>query len=43
MKQVFLFFTALILFVSVHAQEKLMGFTDAHATKQLDWEKQFDG
>src|SRR5215475_9840305 len=30
-----------ILFASLHAQ-KLMGFTDADAAKQADWEKQFD-
>jgi len=34
-----LFLLALVSFV--HAQ-KLMGFADARATKQLDWEKQFD-
>ena len=37
-----LFVLFLLLSVSfVHAQ-KLMGFTDAGTTKQLDWEKQFD-
>ena len=37
-----LFGLFLLLSISfVHAQ-KLMGFTDARATKQLDWEKQFD-
>ena len=37
-------FFVLILLLSislVHAQ-KIMGFTDAGAAKQLDWEKQFD-
>jgi N-acetylated-alpha-linked acidic dipeptidase len=27
---------------SVQAQQKLMGFTDANAAKQISWEKQFD-
>src|SRR6266550_1293504 len=31
-----------LLFVSLLNAQKLMGFTDANATKQLDWEKQFD-
>ena len=33
-----------ILFFScaLFAQQKIMGFTDANAAKQLDWEKQFD-
>jgi N-acetylated-alpha-linked acidic dipeptidase len=33
-----------ILFLSkaLLAQQKIMGFTDANAAKQLDWEKQFD-
>jgi N-acetylated-alpha-linked acidic dipeptidase len=37
-----LFSLSLLLSISfVHAQ-KLMGFTDAGSSKQLDWEKQFD-
>src|SRR5690349_16168204 len=30
-----------IIFSCLHAQ-KLMGFSDATATKQIDWEKQYD-
>jgi len=29
-------------FLSASAQQKLMGFTEANAAKQKDWEKQFD-
>jgi N-acetylated-alpha-linked acidic dipeptidase len=32
----------LLIFISAGAQQKLMGFTDANATKQINWEKQFD-
>ena len=32
----------LLLFVAAINAQKIMGFTDANATKQLDWEKQFD-
>ncbi|MDP9229996.1 MAG: folate hydrolase, partial [Bacteroidota bacterium] len=38
----FVFVLFILIFVSsVHAQ-KIMGFTDVNATKQLDWEKQYD-
>ena len=30
------------LFTSILNAQKLMGFTDVNATKQIDWEKQFD-
>src|SRR5881394_3671170 len=42
MRKPFFILNLLLLVSFVHAQ-KLMGFTDARATKQLDWEKQFDG
>jgi N-acetylated-alpha-linked acidic dipeptidase len=32
----------LLLFVAAANAQKIMGFTDANATKQIDWEKQFD-
>ena len=35
---IFILFFSSVLF----AQQKIMGFTDANAAKQLDWEKQFD-
>ena len=41
MKQTLLFST-LFLFLFSDAQQKLMGFTEANATKQVSWEKQFD-
>jgi N-acetylated-alpha-linked acidic dipeptidase len=41
MKHTFLFSTVFFL-TAVHAQQKLMGFTDANASKQISWEKQFD-
>ena len=31
-----------LLFVAEGNAQKLMGFTDANAAKQIDWEKQFD-
>jgi N-acetylated-alpha-linked acidic dipeptidase len=31
-----------LLFVAAANAQKIMGFTDANATKQTDWEKQFD-
>jgi len=31
-----------LLFVVVGNAQKIMGFTDANAAKQIDWEKQFD-
>ena len=37
-----LLISSLLIFISVNAQQKLMGFTDADATKQINWEKQFD-
>ena len=33
---------ACLTFVSLVNAQKLMGFSDANATKQIDWEKQFD-
>ncbi|MFZ1676976.1 MAG: PA domain-containing protein, partial [Saprospiraceae bacterium] len=41
MKWFNLFVISLLFITTSHAQ-KLLGFTDANATKQLDWEKQFD-
>jgi N-acetylated-alpha-linked acidic dipeptidase len=41
MKHLFLFLMLLLLVAAANAQ-KIMGFTDAHAAKQIDWEKQFD-
>src|SRR5258705_13049444 len=41
MRKLFLVLILLLSIVSVNAQ-KIMGFTDAGAAKQLDWEKQFD-
>jgi len=32
----------LLFFVAVANAQKIMGFTDANAAKQIDWEKQFD-
>jgi N-acetylated-alpha-linked acidic dipeptidase len=41
MKKIFLF-TLLIIFFGAEAQQKIIGFKDANAAKQLNWEKQFD-
>ncbi|MBO9684516.1 MAG: M28 family peptidase, partial [Flavisolibacter sp.] len=41
MKPAFLFLI-ILHFLSASAQQKIMGFTDASAAKQKDWEKQFD-
>ncbi|MEP6794909.1 MAG: folate hydrolase, partial [Saprospiraceae bacterium] len=41
MKRLYLFLISLLFMATSHAQ-KLMGFTDDNATKQIDWEKQFD-
>ncbi len=41
MRSLFFFFLLLFSHVSSNAQ-KLMGFSDASAAKQIDWEKQFD-
>src|SRR5712671_4862582 len=41
MKQLNLVLIFLLSITLVNAQ-KIMGFTDANATKQVDWEKQFD-
>jgi hypothetical protein len=30
------------LFIGTTNAQKIMGFTDSNAAKQLDWEKQFD-
>lgn len=37
-----LLLSTLFIFFTGNAQQKLMGFTDANASKQKDWEKQFD-
>jgi len=37
-----LFFSTLLAVLSTSAQQKLMGFSDANALKQTNWEKQFD-
>ena len=42
MKKLLLILAGLFIFLFGQAQEKIMGFTDANAAKQLDWEKQFD-
>ncbi|MBD0333161.1 MAG: hypothetical protein ICV66_10930, partial [Chitinophagaceae bacterium] len=36
-----LFLAALFFIFSTNAQQKLMGFKESNAAKQLDWEKQF--
>lgn len=41
MKQLFFVSLFLLSIVFINAQ-KIMGFTDANATRQLDWEKQYD-
>src|SRR5689334_5822964 len=41
MRKLNLLFLFIFSIVFVNAQ-KLMGFTEANATKQVDWEKQFD-
>jgi len=41
MRKLFFLSLTLLTVISSSAQ-KIMGFTDANATKQLDWEKQFD-
>jgi N-acetylated-alpha-linked acidic dipeptidase len=37
-----LFFSTLLAVLSTSAQQKLMGFNDANALTQVNWEKQFD-
>ena len=37
-----LFILILLLSISFAHAQKIMGFTDAGTSKQLDWEKQFD-
>jgi len=37
-----LFLLPLFSFLSISAQQKLIGFTDDHSAKQINWEKQFD-
>lgn len=41
MKRLIIFLPVLFLAITVSAQ-KIMGFNDANAAKQIDWEKQFD-
>ncbi len=39
----YIFFLALCFsFYASNAQQKLIGFSDANSTKQIDWEKQYD-
>ncbi len=40
-KIIYLFATS-FLFITITSAQKLMGFTDANAAKQIAWEKQFD-
>ncbi|MFL5809843.1 MAG: transferrin receptor-like dimerization domain-containing protein [Flavisolibacter sp.] len=42
MKPILILLFLFFLFNASYAQQKLMGFTDANAAKQVDWEKQFD-
>lgn len=42
MKKIVLALAVSFLVVSMQAQEKIMGFTEANAARQLNWEKQFD-
>ncbi|MFL5772485.1 MAG: transferrin receptor-like dimerization domain-containing protein [Flavisolibacter sp.] len=42
MKYIIAFAAGLLFMVNTKAQDKLMGFTDPHATTQKTWEKQFD-
>lgn len=42
MKKVFLLPLLFLFLLSTHAQQRLIGFTDANSSKQMDWEKQFD-
>src|SRR5881275_1272745 len=37
-----LFLSVFFLSLFVHAQQKLIGFTDTNSAKQISWEKQFD-
>jgi N-acetylated-alpha-linked acidic dipeptidase len=42
MKQITCLFAASFFFITIISAQKLMGFTDANAAKQIGWEKQFD-
>jgi N-acetylated-alpha-linked acidic dipeptidase len=42
MKSLLFCFLSILFSFAIKAQQKLMGFTDANAAKQIDWEKQFD-
>ncbi len=42
MKKIIFFFVAIAFCLSSSAQKKLIGFTDANAAKQTDWEKAYD-
>src|SRR3982751_6549154 len=42
MKPILILLFLFFLFNASYAQQKLMGFTDANAAKQVGWEKQFD-
>ncbi len=42
MKKALLLPLTLLFFIVTNAQQKLIGFSDASSTKQIDWEKQFD-
>ena len=41
MKRFLLFAFFMVILAGIHAQ-KVMGFTDARAAKEITWEKQFD-
>ncbi len=43
MKQITCLLAASFFFITIISAQKLMGFTDANAAKQIAWEKQFDG
>ena len=40
--KLFLITISLFFVINVNGQQKLMGFSEANANSQLDWEKQFD-
>ena len=42
MKQVYLFLLIFLFIYQAGAQQKIMGFTETNAIRQLSWEKQFD-
>lgn len=42
MRKFILLFSIVLLFITVTQAQKIMGFADSSATRQLSWEKQFD-